>query len=191
MEEREAIARLHRGDINGLEALVRTYQLPAVRAAYLITRDRPLAEDVVQAAFLRAYERIGHFDAERPFGPWFLRIVAHDAVKAAARQERQIPLEDSDPATSHSLVDPEPGPEELVEWAETRQAVWAALAALPPASRAAIVQRYYLELGEAEMAATLARPAGTVKSRLHAARARLRLLLRSPPPEESRAKPRM
>jgi len=68
MEEQEAIARLKRGDISGLEALVRKYQVQAVRAAYLITHDRGLAEDIVQAAFLRAYERIGQFDAGRPFG---------------------------------------------------------------------------------------------------------------------------
>ena len=82
MEEQKAIARLKRGDISGLEALVRKYQVQAVRAAYLIIRDRALAEDIVQAAFLRAYERIGQFDAGRPFGPWFLRSVVNDAVKA-------------------------------------------------------------------------------------------------------------
>jgi len=50
MEEQKAIARLKRGDIGGLEALVRKYQVQAVRTAYLITRDRALAEDIVQAA---------------------------------------------------------------------------------------------------------------------------------------------
>jgi hypothetical protein len=53
MEEQEAIARLKRGDIGGLEALVRKHQVQAVRTAYLITRDRALAEDIVQTAFLR------------------------------------------------------------------------------------------------------------------------------------------
>jgi len=91
MEEHEVIARLKRGDIAGLETLVRKYQVQAVRIAYLITRDRALTEDIVQAAFLRAYERIGQFDAERPFGPWFLRSVVNDAVKAAARRERRSP----------------------------------------------------------------------------------------------------
>lgn len=179
MEEREAIARLQRGDIGGLESLVRAYQLPAVRAACLITRDRPLAEDVVQAAFLRAYERIGQFDATRPFGPWFLRSVLNDAIKATTRRNRQVPLEHAADGLHSPPVDAAPGPEQLVEQIETRQELRAALARLPPAQRAVIVQRYYLGLSEAEMAAVLTCPPGTVKSRLHAARERLRLLLRS------------
>ena len=52
MQERAAIVRLQQGDINGLEPLVREYQLQAVRAAYLITRDHALAEDIVQTAFI-------------------------------------------------------------------------------------------------------------------------------------------
>ncbi|MDI7278277.1 MAG: sigma factor, partial [Anaerolineae bacterium] len=69
MEEHEAIARLRQGDIGGLEALVRGHQLGGLRAAYLILRDRDLAEDIVEDAFLRAYERIDQLDPQRPFGP--------------------------------------------------------------------------------------------------------------------------
>jgi RNA polymerase sigma-70 factor (ECF subfamily) len=189
MEEREAIARLKQGDIGGLEALVRQYQVRAVRTAYLITRDRALAEDIVQAAFLRAYERIGQFDARWPFGPWFLRSVVNDAVKAAARRERQVSLEASaggeEASLADLLADPNPGPADLAEAAETRRAVWTALGKLPPAQRATVVLRYYLGLSMAEMTDELACPPGTVKWRLHAARERLRWLLRplQPKPE--------
>jgi len=182
MEEREAIAQVKQGDIGGLEALVRRYQVQAVRAAYLIVRDHEMAEDIVQSAFLRAYERIGQFDAGRSFGPWFLRSVVNDAVKAAARRRRQVPLETSsereDVPLADLLADPNPGPADLAEAAETRQAIWAALEQLPPTQQAAIVLRYYLGLSEAEMASELACPPGTVKWRLHAARKRLRGLLR-------------
>ena len=182
MEEQEAIARLKRGDIGGLEALVRKYQVQAVRTAYLIIRDRALAEDIVQAAFLRAYERIGQFDAGRSFGTWFLRSVVNDAVKAVARRERQVSLEagseEEEISRADLLADPGPDPEDLVEAAEIRRTVWAALGKLPPAQRAAIVLRYYLDLSEAEMADELACPPGTFKWRLHAARKRLRTLLR-------------
>jgi len=182
VEEQKAIARLKRGDIGGLEALVRKYQVQAVRTAYLIVRDRALAEDIVQAAFLRAYERIGQFDAGRSFGPWFLRSVVNDSIKAAARRERQVSLEASSGGEETSLADlladPGPGPDDLVEASEIRQTVWATLGKLPPAQRAAIVLRYYLDLTEAEMADELACPPGTVKWRLHAARKRLRTLLR-------------
>jgi len=182
MEEQEAIARLKQGDIGGLELLVRRYQVRAVRATYLITRDRALAEDIVQAAFVRAYERIGQFDAGRSFGPWFLRSVANDAVKAAARRERLVPLEVSaergQTSLADLLADPNPGPADVAEAADLRQRVWDALGRLPPEQRAAIVLRYYAGLSEAEMAEQLACPPGTVKWRLHAARERLRRLLR-------------
>lgn len=181
MEEAKAITRLKQGDIGGLEVLVRRYQLQAVRTAFLITRDRALAEDLVQAAFVRAYERIEQFDAGRPFGPWFLRSVVNDAIKTASRRERWVSLEASDGAETvlaDLLADPDPGPADLVEAADTRRAVWEALGTLPPAQRAATVLRYYLGLSEAEMAEELACPPGTVKWRLHAARKRLQARLR-------------
>lgn len=181
MDEAHAIARLKRGDIAGLETLVREYQVRAARTAYLIVRDGALAEDIVQDAFVRVSEHIDQFDALRPFGPWFLRIVANGAVKLATERERYASLE-----TEMSegiplidlLADPSPGPQELAERAEIRQAIVAAIEKLSPAQRSAIVLRYYLGLNETEMADTLARPPGTIKSRLNAARQRLRKLLR-------------
>jgi RNA polymerase sigma-70 factor, ECF subfamily len=180
MEEYKAITGLKRGDISGLEVLVHRYQVRAVRAAYLVVRDRALAEDIVQAAFVRAYERIDQFDAKRPFGPWFLRIVVNDAVKIARRRERTVSLEaarEGESALANLLADHRPGPASLVESQATREAIWDALGQLPPPQRAAIVLRYYLGLSEAEMAASMACPPGTVKWRLHAARKRLRVLL--------------
>lgn len=187
MEERQALARLRRGDLRGLEPLVRAYQLRAVRAAALIVRDRALAEDLVQAAFIRAAERIAQFDPDRPFGPWFLRSVVNDALKTAARRERHIsldgPLAGDDVTLADLLPDPAPGPHDAAEAAETQRAVWEALGRLSPGQRAAIVLRYYLDLNEAEMAAELKAAPGTIKWRLHQARERLRLLLRPLAPE--------
>lgn len=177
MEESEAIARLKAGDIGGLEPLVRAYQGRAIRAAFLICHDRAQAEDIVQAAFVRAYERIGQFDAGRAFGPWFLRSVVNDALKAAARQGRTVPLDADEDGGSAEPPDPALTPEEQLDAAETSAAIGAALARLPPEQRAAIVLRYYLGLSESEMTAWLRTPPGTVKWRLHTARRRLRTLL--------------
>ncbi len=177
MDESQAIARLKRGDIGGLELLVHRYQVPATRAAYLITRDRATSEDIVQTAFVRVYERIEQFDPARPFAPWFLRAVVNDAVKSASRRERHLTLEDRT-GEEISLPDPAPTPVDLAEAGETREIVWAALGQLIPAERAVIVMRYYLDLGESEMADQLDAPLGTIKWRLHTAKARLRELLR-------------
>jgi RNA polymerase sigma-70 factor (ECF subfamily) len=177
MTEHQAITRLQGGDLGGLEPLMLRYQVAAMRTAYLILRDRGLAEDVAQNAFVQLPARLGRFDANRPFGPWFLRCVANDALKLATRRERGgswEPLtEDEDPG----LPDPGPTLDELVAAAETQTAIWAALGDLSPEQRTAIVLRYYLDLSETEMVARLGAPRGTIKWRLHAARQRLRQLL--------------
>jgi RNA polymerase sigma-70 factor (ECF subfamily) len=180
-EEREAIWRLQQGDIGGLDYLVRHYQVRAVRAAYLVTHDAALAEDVVQAAFVKAYERISQFDPTRPFGPWFLTSVLHDAVKFAQERARHTSIEsmEEDPRSSGESVleDERPGPETLWEQAETAEEVRAALLRLVPEQRRAVVARYYLGLSEAETAAAQSAPLSTIKWRLHDARRRLRLIL--------------
>lgn len=181
MDERQALARLRRGDIGGLETLVQLYQVKATRTAFLITRDRALAEDIMQTAFLRIAERIHQFDPERPFEPWFMRVVINDAVKAASRSQRQVSidadLDGTDLTLADILVDPAPDPADEAERLELQRAVWDAMAKLTPKQRAVAVLRYYLGYGEAEMAAYLTLPAGTVKWRLHAARERLSKLL--------------
>lgn len=182
MQEYEAIARLKQGDIGGLETLVKNHQLRATRAAYLIIRDYDLAEDVVEDAFLRAYERIHQFDAECPFGPWFLRIVINIAKRAAVQHKRHISLDnvntDEEITLDGILANISPDPEEMAEQADLHNAVWAALGKLTPDQRAAIIQRYYLGLSEKEIAANSDSPLGTIKWRLHTAREHLRDLLR-------------
>lgn len=180
MDDFQAIAQLQHGDIAGLETLVRRYQVRAIYSAYLITQDQALAEDIVQSAFIRAYERIAQFDAERPFGPWFLKSVINAAIKAAKRQSRQVPLEPSpgnSPSLQELLASALPSADLLLEQAELRQAIRLALDRLSPEQRAAIVQRYFLGMSEVEMSAATGHPRGTVKSRLSAARQRLRYLL--------------
>jgi RNA polymerase sigma-70 factor, ECF subfamily len=182
MDETEAIARIKRGDITGLEELVLRYQARAVHAAFLIVQDGPTAEDLAQSAFLHAYQKISQFDDWRPFGPWFLQSVVNAAIKEANRQNRSVSLDDEDEDDSSRqiyeyLANPQPRPEEIMLKAETRQAVQHALVRLAPEQRAAIVMRYYLELSEAEMTRELHRPASTVKWWLHAAKKRLRQLI--------------
>src|SRR5204862_3115407 len=88
LDERTAISQMQRGDIRGLDALMLAYQVRAIRAAHLVTHDLPLAEDIVQSAFIRAFERIGQYDDSRPFGPWFLRSVINSATTAVSRRGR-------------------------------------------------------------------------------------------------------
>ena len=177
MDEQQAIARLKQGDLTGLEFLVRHYQAKAVHTAYLIIGDPALAEDIVQSAFLRIAQKIDQFDAQRSFGPWFLRAVVNDAIKTARRQKRALSLDGSSEAVINWLMDKTPRPEELAEASNLCQAVWNALQQLTPEQRAVIIQRHFLEMDEAEMVEQLQRPASTVKWWLHTARERLKALL--------------
>jgi len=179
MDERAAVDRLKRGDVGGLEALVDRYHTRATRAAYLVVRDRALAEDVAQGAFVRAYERISGFDADRPFGPWFMKVVLNEAIAVARRRERVASREVADAEEVLArLADPGAGPHGMAEAEEARRRVWRALEELPPVQRAAIVQRYYLGMSEAEMSERGASPPGTIKRRLHDARRGLSKLVR-------------
>lgn len=174
MELDPTIAALQRGDINALDILIGRYQTKAVRVAYLITGDTALAEDVMQSAFVRVYDRISQFDPQRPFEPWFMRIVVNMALKVVGRSAVHLPMDFS---AADLLPDPYPGPETAAEMAETEQVVRAALDKLTPEQRAVIVLRYYLDYSEQEISAETSSPIGTVRWRLHAARKRLRGLL--------------
>lgn len=182
MDESVSITRLKNGDIGGLASLVRKYQIRAMRAAYLIVRDTAVAEDIVQAAFIRAYERIQQFDASRPFGPWFLKSVVNDALKTLARSSRHVSLESGDSVDEIAwpihLVKATPSLLDVAEDSEVKGAVWKALGLLSPPQRAAVVLRYYLDFSEIDIAQKLRRPPGTVKWLLSTARVQLRQALR-------------
>lgn len=187
MDDLQAVRRLKNGDIGGLETLIARYQDKAVRTAYLVTHDEPMAEDVVQDAFVRFYERARYFDERRDFEPYFLRCVVNAALNVLVRQQRHVtPLEEETDTgkleyllASASTLAAASTVEEQVEFAQLKREILTALKALSPRQRAAAVQRYYLDMSEREMSEALEAAPGTVKWLLNAARTRLRALLGS------------
>ena len=176
MDDQPEMERLRRGDVAALGALVERHQTRALRAAYLVTHDLALAEDVVSGAFLRVFERADQYDPNRPFGPWFHRIVVNDAIKAVQRRDRTTTLEQAeDPRRPGDSIDPEAA----AVLNEERRAVRNALAQLTPSQRGVVVMRYYLDLSESEMVERTGRSPGTVKRHLHDARAKLKQILRA------------
>jgi RNA polymerase sigma-70 factor (ECF subfamily) len=178
MDEQQAIQRLKLGDINGLEFLVLHHQEKALRTAYLITRDTGLAEDVVQDSFVQAFRSIKRFDATRPFEPWFMRSVVNASVKIMQKSARQIQVgDDADESIFAELAAIVESVEAQMESIELQDQIWDAMQKLSPRQRAVIVQRYFLEMSEKEMAQAAGSAVGTVKWMLNAARERLRGLL--------------
>ena len=178
LDEQQAIRKLKQGDIGGLEFLVQRYQVKALRTAFLITRDHGLADDVVQESFIRAFRSIRSFDGTRPFEPWFLRSVVNASVKTMQKLTKQVKVRiDADDGEWAEILSGDESVEAQVEAGEFQRKLWDVMQKLSPRQRAAIVQRYYLEMSEKEMAAQSGAARGTVKWLLSVARERLRVLL--------------
>lgn len=178
MDDLQAIRRLKCGDIGGLELLIARYQGKALRTAFLVTHDEPLAEDVVQEAFVHFFQRARGFDETCPFEPYFLRSVVNAALNAL-KKESKGKCSTDDIHVLETLLDKAASVEDQVEFSTLKGQIFEALSKLAPRQRAVIVQRYYLQMSEEEMSAALGAPRGTVKWLLNAARERLRSLLGS------------
>jgi RNA polymerase sigma factor (sigma-70 family) len=153
---------------------VRRHQGIAVRTAYVVAGPAD-AEDVAQAAFLKAYLALARFRRGAPFRPWLLRIVANEAKNrrrwAARHPELELTEAHDRPAAAM------PSPEDEAEAADRRRRLLAAVNGLRLGDREVIAYRYFLDLSEAEMAEVMEVAPGTVKSRLARALARLREVL--------------
>lgn len=169
----ELIERARRGDASAFEELVHRYEEIAYRTAYLVTGDADEAREAAQDGFLRAHGALGRFREGAELRPWLLRIVANAARnrrRSAARRTGLALRAFRDAASG----DAAPSPEALLLADERRRELLAAVNRLRPDDRLVIALRWFLELGEEEMAAVLNCPRGTVKSRLSRATARLR-----------------
>ena len=162
------------GDADAYAELVTRHAPTALRTAALLGAG-DAAEDVVQDAFVKAYAALDRFRPGAPFRPWLLRIVANEARnvhrasgRRAARERRA--WEESRPLL---LVRPDDPAEALLS-AERQEALVRGLGRLSPEHRQVVVCRYLLDLDEAETVAVLGWPRGTVKSRLHRARLKVR-----------------
>ena len=186
MDEKAAIASIKEGKLEGMELLVKRYQDKAFHAAMMVVRDHHLAEDIVQQCFLKAYDNIQNFRTELPFGPWFYRIVINQAINTAREQARLSPLdpepEEDEGALARWIVDPQPMPEESLAHVQTARELREALAKLSPEHRGVLVMRYYLQMGDKEIARQQKRPLSTVKWWVRSARRKMRAILAQDPP---------
>ena len=184
------------GSHDALAVLYDRYVDSIFAAARRSTSDRGVAEDVVQETFLALWDRADTFDPTMgSLGGW-LRTIARnrsvDRLRAAARRPTLVPYPISastgepdvasldriaTPGTVMAGSVPARTPEEGLTSAETRRAIQAALAAMPPDEREVIVLAYADELTQSEIAERLGWPLGTVKTRTRRALARLRAAL--------------
>jgi RNA polymerase sigma-70 factor, ECF subfamily len=175
IDDAEAVARARGGDLDAYAVLVARYTLRAHRAAFLLGAGEE-SDDVVQEAFVKAFQHLSRFRAEKPFGPWLLRIVANETKNVTRSRWRRAALALRLPSAESSTA-AAGGPADEVLAVEQRAQLVAAVNALPDTERQVVVCRYFLDLSEAETAQVLAWPLGSVKSRTSRALKRLRGLL--------------
>lgn len=169
-DEAELIRRSLAGDGDAFGILVERYQGLAINISYRMIGELPLAEDLAQEAFLKAWLNLSSFRGESTFRSWLGRIVTNSTIDYVRRQARF-------PGSHEHWVAQIDTPAALIMQEETRERVRSAVLSLPMHCRAALVLREYEELSYKEIAQALGIPLGTVMSRLNYARNRLRELL--------------
>jgi len=168
--EQELIKRAKQGHQDALEQIFRCHLDSAIRLAYLITRNWATAEDAVQEAFLQAFRSLDSFQDERPFNPWFTKIVVNKAKRTKDRLDRgHLPYEIEEPNPHRAYA-----PEERALDQEGLDALFQAINELDDKHRLPLLLKYVSGLTEAQIADTLNIPGSRVKSRLYVARQRLK-----------------
>jgi RNA polymerase sigma-70 factor (ECF subfamily) len=163
---RELVERAMHGDRDAFAQLAERALPRVVGAAGLIIRDASAAEDVAQDALVRAWRDLPSLRDPERFDAWLHRLMVRASLDHLRRHRHDRRNEALDP-----FLDPSAAPSDSLA---DRDELDRGLRRLPDSLRLIVVLRYYLDLSDAQIAAALSLPVGTVKSRLHRALAQLR-----------------
>jgi RNA polymerase sigma-70 factor (ECF subfamily) len=168
------------GDVGAFEQLVRRYDRNVFRIAQHITQNREDAEDVVQDAFLKAFQNLGQFQGQSKFYTWLVRIAVNEALMRLRRRrpERTVSLDEDvkteEDSIPREVADWSPNPEQLYSQAELKDILSKTIQGLSPGFRTVFVLRDVEALSTEETAEALNLSIPAVKSRLLRARLQLR-----------------
>lgn len=185
--ERELVLEARAGRPEARERLARQHRPAAYLLALQLLGDADDALDAAQEAMLRFFAHLDRLDPERPVRPWLLRIVRNQVKDLWRRRRirRTEALDTTVPSVARHLVDHGSDPEEDARRRQLRRRVWRGIARLSDPHREILVLRDFHDLDYSEIAGILGIPRGTVMSRLHAARKRLREALEQEAHERS------
>jgi len=183
LTDEELLARCRAGQTDYFATLVRRYERELYGYLRRYLGDADLADDVFQSTFVQVFVKLDQYEPGRPVRPWLYTIATHQAIDALRRAGRHptVSLDrqtgagpDGEVRSLLELLETR-GTEPLgqAERAETRRLVRAGVDGLPDFLRQVVILAYYQGLKYREIADALGIPVGTVKSRLHAALARL------------------
>ncbi len=163
------------GDLDAFGDLVQIYQASVFNVCYRVLGNRQDAEDLVQEAFLRAYNHLSSYDLERPFGPWMRTLAANLCYNKLNRRElSRVELKDE---RDFPALDANSSPESALEISQDHTDLYQALWELPHQQRIALELRHFQGLSYQEMADTLNLPINTVRSHLYRGRQKLTEIL--------------
>jgi RNA polymerase sigma-70 factor (ECF subfamily) len=177
LSDEEVVTRVLAGETGMFEIVMRRHNQRLYRVARAILRNDGEAEDVMQDAYVRAYEHLDQFAGRAKFSTWLTRIAVHEALARQHRGNRYQALErmserEGDPMDRFaSLV---PDPEQQASNSEIRRLLEEAVEKLPDAYRTIFMLRDVEDMSTTDVADVLAITEDNVKVRLHRARALLR-----------------
>lgn len=177
-EELKTVERVLGGDVNAFETLVLSYEKNVYNLALRMVKNPEDASDMVQEAFIRAYNSLASFRGESKFSVWLYRIVSNvclDFLRSRSRHPTvSLSVEnDEGEETELDIPDESQSPEALLERRLTRDSVRRGLDALSEEYRQILLLREIQGLSYDEIAETLSMELGTVKSRIFRARKKL------------------
>jgi len=179
-DESLLVSEAKAGNYAAFEELVNRYEKKIYRLGINITGNAEDAEDVLQEAFLKAFEHLPEFREDSRFYTWIVRIAVNEALMKLRkrRTRREVAIEDSEDEDGEVLVrefaDWKPNPEQEYARAELERILQGAVRALPPGFRTVFYLRDVEGLSTEETAELLNLSGGAVKARLFRARLRLR-----------------
>jgi RNA polymerase sigma-70 factor (ECF subfamily) len=174
--DQEIVDRVKAGDTALYEIIMRRYNQRLYRVARAILRDDAESEDVMQDAYVRAYQHLDQFAGRAPFSTWLTRIAVHEALARlrSRRRNSQLGETEEDGDLLMNVVEPSPGPEDNASITEASQLLEAAVLALPEQYRHVLILRDVEDMSTAETAAALDLTEENVKVRLHRGRSMAR-----------------
>lgn len=172
----EIVQRVKNGDTVLYEIIMRRYNQRLYRVALAILRDDAESEDVIQDAYVRAYQHLDQFRGSAPFSTWLTRIAVNESLHRLRLRNRSQPIENAedDGDGSMNVAETSPDPEEKASMAELSDFLESAILDLPDQYRTVVMLRDIEELSTAETAAALDISEENVKVRLHRGRAMAR-----------------
>ena len=178
----DVVSRVRAGETGLYEMLMRRYNQRLFRVIRSVVMNDDEAEDVLQEAWVRAYEHLDQFAGRASFSTWVTRIAFHEALARTRKNRRWTPLENPEGeimAEAERRQTTAETPEMQAERSQLGQMLQAAVDALPETYRSVFVLREVEQLSTTETAECLELSEEAVKTRLHRSRALLRRDLES------------